>query len=98
MLERLGWGMERDKLLQLFTPVTFLRFPLSRPWGLFSLHCGPRSFPAGCRGLGGGAEQRGKWEGGERGSAKAIALSGMDRQRLRDNVPLSLYVDGTASH
>lgn len=33
--ERLGWRVEREKLLQLLTPVTFLRFSLSRPWGLF---------------------------------------------------------------
>lgn len=48
MLERLGWGwrVERDKLLQLYMPVTFLRFSLSRPWGLFFLRCGPRLFPA----------------------------------------------------
>lgn len=48
MLERLGVCVcvESDKLLQLLTPVTFLRFSLSRPWGLFFLHCGPRLFPA----------------------------------------------------
>lgn len=33
-----------------------------------------------------------------KGSAKAVAFSGMERQKLRDNVPLSSYVDGTASH
>lgn len=88
--------MERDKLLQLLTPVTLLRVSLGRPWGLFFPHCGPRSFPAavGWEGLPSGKESR--WEGKE--SARAVAPSGMERQRLCDNVPLSLYVDGTASH
>lgn len=53
-------------------------------------------FISRCCGLG---EDAGREVGGRgKGSAKAVAPSGMERQRLRDNVPLSLYVDETACH
>lgn len=49
-------------------------------------------------GVGRGWRAARKVGGRGKGSAKAVALSGMERQKLRDNVPLSRYVDGTASH
>lgn len=69
-LERLGWRVERDKLLQLLTPVTSYGFPSAGPGVcFFSPLWTPVHFPR-CCGLGGDAEQQGKWEGQERGQPR----------------------------
>jgi hypothetical protein len=92
----MGWGMERER--ETLAAVNAGHFPTVFPQQalgfVFFSTVDPVHFPLlwtegdAAREVGG----RGK------GSAKTVAPSGMERQRLRDNVPLSLYVDGTASH